>query len=104
MPPAEPAGSEPVIYETILTGAGLKNVGLDSTQQGAYIIPIEFNPDAADVFAQYTASHVGQYLCIVLDKVVVSCPTINEPIPSGQASISGQFDLDSARQWAVQVR
>ncbi len=104
VPPAEPAGSEPVIYETILTGAGLKNVGLDSTQQGAYIIPIEFNPDAADVFAQYTASHVGQYLCIVLDKVVVSCPTINEPIPSGQASISGQFDLESARQLAVQLR
>ncbi|HEY73362.1 MAG TPA: protein translocase subunit SecD [Thermoflexia bacterium] len=102
--PAEPAAPEPVIYETVLTGAGLKNVGLDSSQQGAYIIPIEFNPDAAEVFAEYTASHVGQYLCIVLDKVVISCPTINEPIPSGRASISGQFTLDSARQLAIQLR
>ncbi len=102
--PVTPAAPEPAIYETILTGAGLKNVGLDSTQQGGYIIPIEFNPDAAEVFAEYTASHVGQYLCIVLDKVVISCPTINEPIPNGQASISGQFTLESARQLAIQLR
>ena len=102
--PVTPAAPEPVIYETILTGAGLKNVGLDSTQQGEYIIPIEFNPDAAEKFAEHTASHVGQSLCIVLDKVVISCPTIRDHIPDGRASISGQFTLDSARQLAIQLR
>jgi len=102
--PVTPAAPGPVVYETILTGAGLKNVGLDSTQQGEYIIPIEFNPDAAEVFAEYTGSHVGQYLCIVLDKVVISCPVIQDYIPDGQASISGQFTLDSARQLAIQLR
>jgi protein-export membrane protein SecD len=94
----------PMIYESILTGAGLKNVGLDRTQQGEYIIPFELNPDAAQIFADYTASHVGQYLCIVLDKTVISCPTVREPIPSGQASISGQFTFDAARQLAIQLR
>jgi protein-export membrane protein SecD len=102
---AEPSASpSPVVYETILTGAGLKNVGLDRTQQGEYIVPFELNPDATQVFADYTAANVGQFLCLVLDKVVISCPTVREPIPSGQASISGDFTFDTARQLAIQLR
>lgn len=100
--PSSPPG--PKVYETILTGAGIKNVGLDRTEQGEYIIPFELNPDAAQIFADYTAAHVGEYLCIVLDKEVISCPTVREPIPSGQASISGQFTFDTARQLAIQLR
>ena len=102
--PTPPPSSGPMIYETVLTGAGLKNVGLDRTQQNEYIIPFELNPDAAQVFADYTASHVGQYLCLVLDKTIISCPTVREPIPGGQASISGNFTFDAARQLAIQLR
>ena len=103
--PAErSAPSRDRVYETVLTGADLKDVGLDRSQQGEYIILIEFDPDATQVFADYTASHVGQYLCITLDKTVISCPVINEPIPSGGASISGAFTFDSARQLAIQLR
>jgi len=102
--PAEPPSSGAIVYDSVLTGAGIKNVGLDTTQQGEYIIPFELNPDAAEVFAEYTGSHVGQFLCIVLDKTVISCPTVRERIPNGQASISGQFTLDAARQLAIQLR
>ena len=93
-----------MVYETILTGAGLKNVGLDRNQQGEYYIPFELETDAAQIFADYTAAHVEQYLCIVLDKVVISCPKVSSPIPSGRASISGDFTLESARQLAIQLR
>jgi protein-export membrane protein SecD len=92
------------VYETILTGADLANVGLDRTEQNQYIIPFELKPEAADTFAQYTAAHVGQFLCIVLDKSVISCPRIQEPIPGGQGSISGAFTLEEARQLAIQLR
>ncbi|HET89373.1 MAG TPA: protein translocase subunit SecD [Chloroflexi bacterium] len=101
--PSSPAIA-PKIYETVLTGADLKNVGLDTDQRGAYVIPIEFNPDAAQVFADYTSTHVGQYLCILLDKTVVSCPVIQDVIPTGQASISGNFTFETARQLALQLR
>ncbi len=104
----EPAASSEttgkMIYETILTGAGLKNVGLDRTQQGEYIIPFELNLDAAQIFADYTASHVGQYLCIVLDKEIISCPVVKDHIPGGRATISGKFTFDGARQLAIQLR
>jgi protein-export membrane protein SecD len=102
--PTPVPSSGPVIYETILTGADLENVGLDRTEQGEYTIPFELNPDATQVFADYTASHVGQYLCIVLDKIVISCPMVQEPIPGGRASISGNFTFDTARQLAIQLR
>jgi len=92
------------VYETILTGADVANVGLDRTEQNEYIIPFELNEDAAETFSQYTASHVGQYLCIVLDKTVISCPTIRERIPGGRGSISGAFTLEDARQLAIQLR
>jgi protein-export membrane protein SecD len=101
--PAQPQATGPV-YETILTGADIANVGLDRSEQNEYVIPFELNADAAGVFAEYTASHVGQYLCIVLDKTVLSCPTIREPIPSGSGSISGAFTFEDARQLAIQLR
>ncbi len=102
--PVQPLQAGAQVYETILTGAGLSRVGLDSTQQGEFIIPIEFNDEAAQRFAEYTRDHVGQYLCIALDKVIISCPTIREPIPNGRASISGKFTYESARQLALQLR
>ena len=40
----------------------------------------------------------------MLDKIVISCPRVSGPIPGGQASISGAFSFESARQLAVQLR
>ena len=99
----ESALPTPVTFDTILTGAGLESVGLD-VQQGKYFVPFKLNSEAAQVFADYTASHVGEYLCIVLDKVVVSCPRVEGPIPGGDAMISGDFSYDAARQLSVQLR
>lgn len=92
------------VYETVLTGAALANVGLDRTEQNEYVIPFELKEEGAQTFAEYTSSHVGQFLCIVLDKQVISCPTIREPIPGGRGSISGAFTLEEARQLAIQLR
>jgi len=47
---------------------------------------------------------VNQVLAIVLDKEVISTPTINEPITDGQGVIQGNFTVDSANALAVQLR
>ncbi|MBO9371224.1 MAG: protein translocase subunit SecD [Chloroflexi bacterium] len=93
----------PVVYETILTGADLDQVGLDRDNMG-YFIPFRLKPEAAGKFAQYTASHVGQYLCIVLDKEVISCPQIQEAIPGGSGQITlGNATYQEARGLAIQL-
>ncbi|MCX7855987.1 MAG: protein translocase subunit SecD [Anaerolineae bacterium] len=91
------------VYETILTGADLDQVGLDRDDLG-YFIPFRLKAEATDKFAQYTASHVGQYLCIVLDKEVISCPQIQEAIPSGNGRITlGDASYQEARGLAIQL-
>ncbi len=91
------------VYETILTGADLDQVGLDRDDMG-YFIPFRLKAEAADKFAQYTASHVDQYLCIVLDKEVISCPQIQEAIPSGNGRITlGNATYQEARGLAIQL-
>ncbi len=93
----------PGVYETILTGADLDQVGLDRDDMG-YFIPFRLKPEAANKFAAYTASHVGQYLCIVLDKEVISCPKIREAIPGGNGQITlGNATYQEARGLAIQL-
>jgi preprotein translocase subunit SecD len=43
-------------------------------------------------------------MSIVLDKYVISAPTINGEIPNGQGVITGQFGLEEANNLAIQLR
>jgi preprotein translocase subunit SecD len=55
---------------------------------------LSFKTDGARAFAQITTENVGRRFAIVLDDLVKSAPTINEPITNGSASItlgSGDF-------------
>ena len=98
-------GTQPTVYHTVMTGAGLKSAAVAPGQlAGQYAISFVLESDASDIFAEYTSTHSGQYLGIVLDKVVVSAPIINEPITGGQGSISGSFTQDEAQTLAVQLR
>ena len=98
--PGSPQGG----FETILTGADIKNVGMALIQQNQPVVEFELNPNGAQVFAEHTASHVKQFLCIVLDKQIISCPQIRSAIPDGKGYIEGNFTYDSAQQLMLQLR
>jgi len=103
---ATPAVTEtPTIYHTVMTGAALKTVNVvrDSTT-GAYEISFVLKTESATMFADYTGSHVNQYLAIVLDKKVVSVPVIKNQISDGQGVIQGNFTSASANTLAIQLR
>ncbi|MCA1899986.1 MAG: protein translocase subunit SecD [Chloroflexi bacterium] len=101
LPPAEGE----TVYHTIMTGADLKTVAVQPNSLGtSYVINFELSSKGADIFAQHTAANVGKHLTIVLDKQVISSPVINEAIPSGQGSISGDFTYESANAFAIQLR
>lgn len=92
------------VFPTVMTGSGLKNVGVSRDQLGEYQIQFELNSAETQTFADYTARNVGNILAIVLDKEVISAPRINDAITDGQGIISGNFDLESANALAVQLR
>lgn len=58
---------------------------------------LNFNSEGAKLFEKITTDNVGQTLAIFLDGQPISTPTIQEPIPGGQATISGRFTATEAR-------
>ncbi len=86
---------------TTLDGAAISGATATHAQSGTgYVVGISFTRAAATVWAGYTASHVGQQIAIVLDSTVVSAPTIEEAMPTGQAQISGEFTQQEAQDLA----
>lgn len=58
---------------------------------------LNFNGEGAALFEKITTDNVGQMLAIFLDGQPISTPVIQEPIPGGQATISGNFSATEAR-------
>jgi preprotein translocase subunit SecD len=92
------------VLHTVMTGDKIENVQVTRDPTGQYAIQFELNSEGADIFAEFTTSHVGDLLGIVLDNTVISAPRVNEPITEGEGIISGSFDLESANALAVQLR
>lgn len=92
------------VFATVMTGTGLKSVGVTTNQAGEYEVAFELKPEEASIFADYTANHIGTVLAIILDKEVISVPTINSPITDGQGVVSGNFTPEAANALAVQLR
>ena len=90
-----------LLDKAIISGEQIKNAssGMD-TQRGEYVVQVEFKPDAANIWADYTASHVGTQTAFVLDSQVVSAPQIEEAIPGGNTQITGQFNAERAKELA----
>ncbi len=104
-PQAETQGPEARTYHTVMTGAMLRTAAVaQDPDTGEFVVTFELTDEGARIFGDYTSTHVGGYLGILLDKEVVSIPVINEPITTGRGSISGGFTLESANQLAVQLR
>ncbi len=79
-------------------------VGLEQTNPGAWGVSMKMTPKGRAEFARITGNNVGRLLAIVLDGVVSSAPNIRERIPSGDASITGNFDIQASKDLAIVLR
>jgi preprotein translocase subunit SecD len=91
-PGATPAaGAQPQgpVYQTIISGSDLKNAYVTMGNTGInQVVGFELQGDAATRFARFTGDHIGQPMSIVIDKRVISSPSIRAQI-SGQGIIEG---------------
>ncbi|MBD3240588.1 MAG: protein translocase subunit SecD [Chitinivibrionales bacterium] len=71
---------------------------------GGYSVQLELNHRGARRFSRVTGANVGRNLAIVLDSTVFSSPTIKQKIPLGRASITGNFDVEEARNLSIVLR
>jgi len=97
-------GEDFQIVPTDLSGADLTDarVSFDQTS-GRPVVSIQFNSEGAEKFSRITEENIGQPLSILLDGEIISSPIVQETITGGAAQISGDFTLDEARNFAIQL-
>jgi protein-export membrane protein SecD len=92
-------------FQTVMTGAALNSSSPQRDELGtSFFVEFSLHPDQAEFFADYTRSHVGQFLTIVLDKEVISSPRIESAIDGGQGTITGDFTAEEAEKLSLQLR
>lgn len=88
----------------LLTGSDIASAtaGLPQSGAGAWQVDLTLTTEGAKKFADATKTLSAQkqpnnQFGIVLDGLIVSAPTVNEPILGGQATITGNFTADEAK-------
>jgi len=94
----------PIVYHTVMTGDKIKTALVSQDQFKRYVIAFTMTSEGAQIFGDHTSTHVEQYLGIVLDKVVISSPSIGSAITSGEGEITGSFTFETANALAIQLR
>jgi preprotein translocase subunit SecD len=87
----------------IISGQELRSARRSQDQYGQPVVNFATQPHAADKFGQYTGSHIGTRMAIVLDHRVISAPVIESRIP-GEGRITGNFTIEEAEDLALKLR
>lgn len=92
------------LKETELSGKDLSSATVTFDQNsGQPVVQLKFNSTGTKKFADITKRNVGNPVAIVLDNLVITAPTVNESIPTGDAVISGGFTQEQAKALSTQL-
>lgn len=88
----------------VVTGEDLTDAQPSFDQNGRPAVNFRFNTSGARKFGQYTTDHIGEPFAIVLDKQVISAPTIQSAITGGSGIITGNFDVTESTRLSTLLR
>lgn len=100
--PVPPGASYPVAFTGAQIDASSIQAIQDPVSNHAEIL-FEFKASARSAFASYTQSHIGEYLTITLDNIVLESAVIQSQI-TGQGAIGSGQTLAQAQHTAVLLR
>lgn len=113
-PEGGPGATITVERNVIVKGDDLTDASASPDQQrGGWQINFKFNIKGARAFGEATTKGLYRRLAILLidkkqggvvDKRVVSAPTVQSPITGGQGQITGSFSAEAANTLAIQLR
>lgn len=90
-------------YELVISGPDLLDADLVYDEIGNGIVQFELNDAGAEKFGAYTGSHIGQFLSILVDGIVINSAVINDRIEN-RGVIEGFDSLQEARNVVIQLR
>lgn len=87
---------------TGLTGQDLQkaSVGFNS-ETGDPEVNLQFTEEGGKKFAEITARNINKPLAIFLDEMPLTIPTVQQMIANGQAVVSGDYTLESAKNLVI---
>ena len=92
------------IIPTGLSGTMLKKSTVQFDQQtGEPLVALQFDPEGSKLFGEITTENIGQPMGIFIDGSLIMAPVIQSSILTGEATITGGFDIEEAQQLSVQL-
>lgn len=90
--------AQPQFVSTGLSGKNLKNAKVEFQSQGLGEpqVGLQFDDEGTKLFADITKRNLGKRVAIYLDGEIISAPTVQSEITTGQAVITGNFSIDEA--------
>ncbi len=73
------------------------------TQDRQPAVSLKFKDSGRDKFAKLTKQYLGKPIAILLDQSILSAPTVQSEIVSGDAIITGKFTINEAKFLATQL-
>ncbi|HIO41912.1 MAG TPA: protein translocase subunit SecD, partial [Aquifex sp.] len=89
-----------VKYPPVITGSDLADAYPTTDSYGRPAVGFTLTPSAAKRFAEFTQTHIGKRMAIVLDNYVVSAPTIQARIYD-KGIITGHFTIEDVKNLVV---
>lgn len=77
--------------------------GTQSSVNTTPVVSIKFDNSGKERFRNLTKNNINKRIAIVLDDQIVSAPSVNEEIASGDAVITGSKDIKEAQQLAKRL-
>jgi preprotein translocase subunit SecD len=102
--PTRDGGPIAVQRRAIITGTQIVRAEQSFDEQNQPDVAITFDSAGGTRFAKVTRDNVGKPFAIILDNVVLSAPSIRQPILGGKASIAGGFTVEEANDLAISLR
>ena len=92
-------GGEVQYVPTELTGRYISGAQLTFDQvTRSPQISLSFNKEGSKLFADVTGRNVGKPVAVFLDNNLITAPVVQEKITGGQAQITGQFNIQEAKE------
>ncbi|GAB4045744.1 protein translocase subunit SecDF [Spirosoma litoris] len=83
-----------------LEGDVITDAANDYDDRGRPEVTMNMNPEGARKWRNLTAANVGRPVAILLDNLVYTAPNVQNEIPNGRSSISGNFTVEETKDMA----
>jgi preprotein translocase subunit SecD len=100
------AGTGETIYvspDVVLSNGDIASAELTHGPAGEPWVAVHLTPEGTTKLAEFTSSHIGQTVAIIVDRKVAAVPTIRAEITDGRTLINGKFTESEAKDLARSI-